>query len=106
MKASSKVLALLFCLAPTILSAQVRELSQAELRSAVAERTAFATRSVIKGVENFTGGSAIEVRAFNVDGTVIYRVLVRHEDGRLASIMVDGATGYEATAEGGRHLQH
>ena len=98
MKASTKVLAVLLCLAPTVSSAQVRELSQAELRRAVAERVAYETQSLIRGVERFTGGIVIEVRAFGVDGSVIYRVLVRHDNGRLVPIMVNGATGYEVSS--------
>ncbi|MGJ8622852.1 MAG: PepSY domain-containing protein [Yoonia sp.] len=73
--------------------ADARELSQHELRAAVSEGRAVRTQALITGVERYTGGEALEVRAFLEDQGVIYRVLYRTESGSVATLMVDASTG-------------
>ena len=80
-----------FC--STFAFADVAELSQAQLRAAIAEDRAIPTRSLVSGVENFTGGEVVDIRAF-IEGTdLIYRILYRGEDGAVEMILVDGQTG-------------
>jgi len=74
-------------------TAEVRELSQADLRLAVAENRAIRTRSLIAGVERFTGGDILDIRAFADGDSVTYRVLYRDGNGAIATLMVDGDTG-------------
>ena len=73
--------------------ADVQELSRSELRAAIAEERAIPTRSLVAGVENYTGGEVIDVRAF-IDGTdLIYRILYRGDDDVVGTLLVDGKTG-------------
>ncbi|WP_342077203.1 hypothetical protein [Yoonia sp. SS1-5] len=79
---------------PTIGSADVREMSQSDLRHAVSTLGAISTSRLVDGVENFSGGRVVEVRGFDVDGALTYRVLVRHDDGHLGALLVDGVSGH------------
>ncbi|WP_131802269.1 hypothetical protein [Yoonia tamlensis] len=88
-----KILATLVCLAPVAAHAQIVELSQSDLRAAIANDSVIPTRQMIAGVENFTGGDVMDVRVFLVDGTITYRILVSYGDGQLGSILVDGVRG-------------
>lgn len=74
-------------------AAELRELSQSDLRNAVANRQALPSRSVMSGVENYTGGTVLEIRAFEDSGVVTYRVLFRDTAGAVGAIMIDGASG-------------
>ena len=85
--------ALMVALTTTSAQAEVRELSQAELRAAVAEERAIPTRNLVRGVEQFTGGDVLDIRAFLTDENVTYRILYRAESGAIDTIMVNGATG-------------
>ena len=73
--------------------ADVRELSQSELRAAIASDRAIASYRLINGVEDYTGGSVMDMRAFDVDGIVTYRILIREVDGGLGAIMIDANSG-------------
>lgn len=74
-------------------------MSQAELRRAVADQGAISTIRLISGVEDFTGGRVVDIRAFDVDAVVIYRIVVRHGDGKVSALMVDGFTGRAIDAQ-------
>lgn len=89
------ILAGLICILPAVAQADVRELSQAELRNAVSRDQTIATRHLISGVESFTGGDVVEIRAFVADNKVTYRIMVRQPRGQLGLLMVDGATGLQ-----------
>ena len=106
MKTSAHLLIIFLCAAPAVASAQVSELSQAALRSAVANDSVIGTRALILGVEKYTGGDVVDVRAFNVDGKITYRVLITYEDGRLGSLLVDAMRGTEvaSTSSVGRQV--
>ena len=73
--------------------ADVSELSQADLRAAVAEDRAIQSRTLISSVERFTGGEVIDIRAFVLEGVVTYRILFRNAAGEIGTLMVDGSTG-------------
>lgn len=98
MKSHITIIAILISVLPGLAMADIKELSQAELRAAVAERGAISTRSLISGVEDFTGGSVLDIRAFDVDGVVTYRIVVSQDDGQVSTLMVDGATGRAVSA--------
>ncbi|PUB17295.1 hypothetical protein [Yoonia sediminilitoris] len=84
---------------PAAADADDRELSQRELRTAVASNSAIETRRLISGVEDYTGGDVVEIRAFLIDSVVTYSVLVRHKDGHIGSVMIDGQTGRAVTPD-------
>lgn len=90
-----RILSIAYVLAtlPMTLAAEVSEMSQAELRSAISESRAIPTRSLIGGVENYTGGEVVDIRAFVSDGAVLYRILYRDTDSQIRSLLVDGASG-------------
>lgn len=94
MKNSIKVLAFGLLSIPGFASAEIEELSQAELRSAVAGGGMISTRQLIAGVENFTGGNVVDIRAFGADSSVIYRVIVHNDDGQVSTLIVNGVTGH------------
>lgn len=88
--------AMLFA-APAV--ADVAELSQSELRAAVAADRAIATRSLVAGVESFTGGQVVDIRAFLEDQeTLIYRILYRGPNGEVEMLLVDGGTGRQVAS--------
>ncbi|MFG5384771.1 hypothetical protein [Yoonia sp. R2-816] len=97
MKSWLPTFVMLTWLAPSASFADIQELSQTELRSVVASSDVIATSRLINGVERYTGGQVVEVRAFLVDGILAYRALVRQPDGQLGTIMVDGSTGHAIT---------
>jgi uncharacterized membrane protein YkoI len=74
-------------------AADVRELSQSDLRQAVAERTAIGSLVLISNVEDVAGGEVVNIRAFEIDEAIVYRVLVRLDDGQLGAVTLDGASG-------------
>jgi hypothetical protein len=84
---------LLGLLVATSVFAQVSELSQAELRAAVAEERGIATRTLVRGVEHFTGGEVVDIRAFRDGSMLVYRILYVGTGGEIETILVDGATG-------------
>jgi hypothetical protein len=79
--------------------ADLQELSQTELRNAVGESRAIRTHVLITGVERFTGGSVVDIRAFENNGAIIYRVLYRGDDKSIHTLMVDGETGRSVSPE-------
>lgn len=99
MKQKIHAIAFLTCLLPGFALAEIAELSQAELRRAVADSGAISTRRLIAGVEDYTGGTVVDIRAFDVDGVVIYRIIVRLDDGQVSALMVDGTTGRAVSAD-------
>jgi hypothetical protein len=78
--------------------AEVTELSQAELRAAVAEDRGLSTRALVRGVENFTGGEVVDIRAFMDGSNLVYRILYVGTGGEIETILVDGASGRVVTA--------
>ncbi|WP_439153821.1 PepSY domain-containing protein [Yoonia sp.] len=98
MRTQIHAIAFLTCLLPGFAVAEIAEMSQAELRRAVAESGAISTRRLIAGVEDYTGGVVVDIRAFNVDGVVVYRIVVRQDDGQISTLMVDGNTGRAVSA--------
>ena len=89
----SLIIAIVGILLASSAAADVSELSQAELRSAVAENRAIPSRSLVAGVENYTGGEVVDIRAF-IEGTeLIYRILYRGGDGAVGMLLIDGGTG-------------
>lgn len=99
MKNPNLAFAFLICLVPGLSWAEIKEMSQAELRAAVADNEAIPTRRLISGVENFVGGNVVEIRAFEVDGQVTYRIIIRHDNGQVGRIIVDAGSGREMRAE-------
>ena len=73
-------------------NAETRELTQSELRSAVASGKMISFKGVIKGVAKMTGGQPVDARAFE-SGGVYYRVLVKKDTGRIVGIIVDAESG-------------
>lgn len=90
------IIGLLFA---TSVSADVNELSQAELRDAIADNRAIPTRSLVAGVERFTGGEVLDIRAFLDGAEVVYRILYRGEDGAVDTILVNGGNGRAVSAD-------
>jgi uncharacterized membrane protein YgcG len=86
-------LLLLTLLWANTVTAEVRELSQADLRLAVAENRAIRSIALIAGVERFTGGDILDIPAFAQCNAVTYRILYRDDAGAIATLMVDGDTG-------------
>ena len=93
------VIAISAILLATSASADVTELSQSDLRAAIAADRAIPTRSLVSGVENFTGGEVLDIRAF-IEGqeTFIYRILYRGPDGDVQMLLVDGGTGRQVAS--------
>lgn len=83
-------------------AAEIHELSRAELRSAVQSDRAIGTRRMIAGIEDFTQGDVMEVRAYLVDNIVMYRAMYRDADGTMRSLIVDATNGH-AVSENSVH---
>jgi len=83
-------------------AAEIHEMSSAELRLAVLDDRAIGTRRLIAGIENFTQGDVMEVRAFLVDNVVMYRAMYRGSDGTVRSLIVDATNGH-AVSENSSH---
>lgn len=93
------VIAISAILFATSAVADVSELSQSELRAAVAADRAIPTRSLVAGVESFTGGQVVDIRAFLEDQqTLIYRILYRGPNGEVEMLLVDGGTGRQVAS--------
>lgn len=99
MKTCAHALLLLMFLAPAGAWADAVELNQSELRAAVADRGAISTRRLIAGVEDFTSGDVVDIRAFEVDGVVTYRIVVQLDNGQVSILMVDATTGRAVSVE-------
>lgn len=74
--------------------AEVRELTQAGLRTAIVDNRAIPSFELINAVEVHTGEPVVHVRAFDVSGAVIYRVLIKQKGGALGAILLDGESGH------------
>lgn len=93
------VIAISAILFATSAVADVSELSQSELRAAVAADLAIPTRSLVAGVESFTGGQVVDIRAFLEDQqTLIFRILYRGPNGEVEMLLVDGGTGRQVAS--------
>jgi hypothetical protein len=88
---SAGVLALALAAGPA-LSALIDELSPQELRQSVASGKSLSLQKILETVTRAVPGEAVDVRAFDVGG-VYFHVLVMQPNGKLASIVVDAATG-------------
>ena len=73
--------------------AELRELSQTDLRHAVSTDRAIASHQLFQNVETQTGGTVISMRAFAIEDDITFRLLVRYDSGMLDAIMIDGLTG-------------
>lgn len=80
-------------LAPAVASAEVVEMTQAELRHAVEQDRAIPTRALIGRIEDFTGGQVVDIRAFLDGSEVVYRILYLDDGGALGTVLMDGSTG-------------
>ena len=72
--------------------ADVKEVSQSDLRDAVATSRALPFASLLDDVTDRMGGKLIEVRAFE-DERIYYRVLVIDRNGRVFSAVLDATNG-------------
>jgi hypothetical protein len=73
-------------------SADVRELSGAELRDSVAAGQSRPLGPIVEMVGRQVEGEFVDARAYDADG-IYYRILIRTPDGKLASVIVDARTG-------------
>ena len=71
----------------------LRELSPADLRDAVQNDHAISSRLLLQKVEQDTGGVVINMRAFTLNGTITYSLLIRHDSGTLDTVVIDGHNG-------------
>ncbi|MDX8349911.1 hypothetical protein SLH49_18135 [Cognatiyoonia sp. IB215446] len=63
------------------------------MRHAIAAERAIASYHLIADVQKHIGGEVLDVRAFDLQGAVIYRVLMRQGDGTLCPLMLYGTSG-------------
>jgi hypothetical protein len=73
-------------------SAEVRELSQNEIRSVVANGQSVALQTILTSVAGAVDGELVDVRSF-LAGQVYYQVTILQADGSLVMLVVDGETG-------------
>lgn len=69
-----------------------RELSQEEIRKVVESNISLSPRTILDAVRKRVAGEIVDVRMFDADG-ICYRVLLVLPNGKLASVIVDAATG-------------
>lgn len=69
-----------------------RELDQDELRQNVEAGRSLALAKILEMISKSVDGDPVDVRAFDVDG-IVYRILLMMPGGKLASVVVDAATG-------------
>jgi hypothetical protein len=93
-------LAALAALVAAAASADVRELSGAELRESVATGQSRPLGPIVEMVGRQVEGEFIDARAYESDG-IYYRILLRTPDGKLASVIVDARTGGFVSARSG-----
>jgi hypothetical protein len=74
------------------LALDARELSQVEIRKAVASAHSLSPRRILDTVGKRVAGEIVDVRVFDADG-LCYRVLLVLPSGKLASVVVDAVTG-------------
>ena len=86
----SSLLALIFY--QPALAFEARELSQDEIRSAVASANSLSPRRILDTVSKRVAGEIVDVRMFDANG-LCYRVLLVLPTGKLASVVVDAVTG-------------
>lgn len=72
--------------------AEVREVSQRELRAIVANGQGMGLGPILKSVAHQTDGEAVDVRVFD-DGGLIYSILVMLPNGKMGTVFVDGQSG-------------
>lgn len=92
------MLAALLCLA-TASDADVKELTQTELRQSVNTQETISLTVLIQEIEQRTGAEVVEIRAFGLDGFILYRALVQCVGGSLDAIMIDGADGSAVSSQ-------
>lgn len=71
---------------------EARELSQEEIRRVVASNNSLSPRIILDKVRKRVVGEIVDVRVFDVNG-ICFRVLLVLPSGKLASVVVDAATG-------------
>ena len=72
--------------------ADVREVSQRELRAMVANGQGLGLGPILKTVARKTEGEAVDVRVFD-DGGLIYSILVMLPNGKMGTVFIDGSSG-------------
>lgn len=77
----------------SVAHADIQELTNAELRHAISDDRAIASYHLIASAQDHIGGAVLDVRAFEIRGTVVYRILVQQDDGALCAVMLDGTSG-------------
>lgn len=81
----------------TVVSAQpadgLRELGRAEVRARAGDGRAVALPAILDRVFRSVAGEAVDVRAFDADGSLVYRLLILRPDGQVVSVVVDAARG-------------
>lgn len=76
----------------------IREVGQAELRKIVTAGGILSLKTAVKAVADSTGAEPIEARAFLADG-VVYRMVLKREDGSLFSVIIDATSGRQVPSK-------
>ncbi len=72
--------------------AEVREVDQDELRSAVQAGEGIGLGTILKVVAQHIDGESVDVRVFNADG-LIYHILMMLPNGKMAYVFINAETG-------------
>ena len=72
--------------------AELRELSQSELRRSVQNGQSVSLSRIMSRVSSAIDGEIVDVRAFQ-DGQIYYRVLIKQPNGRLGSVILEARSG-------------
>ena len=89
-----KGLLLCLCMA-TATNAELRQLTQLQLRIAVQEGRVLDAATILDSLDQGDGAELLSLRAFEVDGTIVYHLIYRKALGELDTVWVNAQNASE-----------
>ncbi len=80
-------------LLPQGAAADMRELSQEQMRQLATQQQVLGAEAIIADAAETFGGDVIDIRGFLSEGWMTYRLLLKRDDGSVIELLVNGVNG-------------
>ncbi len=87
------MLAAILGLPPHSAAADMRELSQEQMRQLVVQQQVLGAEAIMTNAAAMFGGDVMDIRGFLSEGRMTYRLLLKRDDGSVIEVLFNGVNG-------------
>jgi uncharacterized membrane protein YkoI len=91
------LLASMLGLLPHAAAADMRELSQEQMRQLVVQQQVLGAEAIITDAAATFDGDVMDIRGFLSEGRMTYRLLLKRDDGSVIELLFDGVNGQQVS---------